>query len=215
MKERWSSEFSVATYVLNPTVCLQKDGHAAGQTVKHVHIHVLPRIANDFAENDQVYTEVSVCLTLLSLLPFAEGLDCLLFRSRGTKALCTWTMSNGQRGPSRKWRSKPLDCVSSSSASSSLNPQRNQTELNSPGLVLNVELQAPLTCDLGSEFQPISVAQCPCHTFPHVRRSARAAPQAHRPSDSERLKTQTMLALRKTISTRATATRCCFSTKST
>ncbi|KFD53842.1 hypothetical protein M513_05348, partial [Trichuris suis] len=36
------------------TVCLQ-DGPDAGQTVKHVHVHVLPRRRNDFTENDDVY----------------------------------------------------------------------------------------------------------------------------------------------------------------
>ncbi|RLN45876.1 hypothetical protein BBJ28_00022256 [Nothophytophthora sp. Chile5] len=45
------------------TVCMQ-DGEAAGQTVKHVHIHVIPRFRQDFERNDDIYTEV-----LLSLRP--------------------------------------------------------------------------------------------------------------------------------------------------
>lgn len=32
-----------------------QDGPAAGQTVPHVHVHVLPRRAGDFKENDEVY----------------------------------------------------------------------------------------------------------------------------------------------------------------
>lgn len=36
------------------TVTLQ-DGKEAGQTVSHVHVHVLPRRENDFRRNDQVY----------------------------------------------------------------------------------------------------------------------------------------------------------------
>lgn len=36
------------------TLAIQ-DGPAAGQTVPHVHIHVLPRRAGDFARNDDVY----------------------------------------------------------------------------------------------------------------------------------------------------------------
>nr|KAF6420344.1 fragile histidine triad diadenosine triphosphatase [Molossus molossus] len=34
-----------------------QDGPEAGQTVKHVHIHVLPRKAGDFHRNDSVYDE--------------------------------------------------------------------------------------------------------------------------------------------------------------
>ena len=28
------------------------------QTVPHVHVHVLPRVAGDFADNDDIYREV-------------------------------------------------------------------------------------------------------------------------------------------------------------
>ncbi|GLD92024.1 hypothetical protein PINS_up000557 [Pythium insidiosum] len=35
-----------------------QDGRDAGQTVPHVHIHVLPRRTDDFARNDDVYTEI-------------------------------------------------------------------------------------------------------------------------------------------------------------
>ncbi|KAK3749602.1 hypothetical protein RRG08_014578 [Elysia crispata] len=36
------------------TIAIQ-DGPDAGQTIKHVHVHILPRKAGDFAENDDVY----------------------------------------------------------------------------------------------------------------------------------------------------------------
>ncbi|XP_057364074.1 bis(5'-adenosyl)-triphosphatase isoform X5 [Manis pentadactyla] len=36
-----------------------QDGPEAGQTVKHVHIHVLPRKAGDFQRNDSIYDEAS------------------------------------------------------------------------------------------------------------------------------------------------------------
>mmetsp|Transcript_3278 Transcript_3278/g.13157 ORF Transcript_3278/g.13157 Transcript_3278/m.13157 type:complete len:100 (+) Transcript_3278:409-708(+) len=35
-----------------------KDGPAAGQTVPHVHVHVLPRRVGDFEPNDAVYDEL-------------------------------------------------------------------------------------------------------------------------------------------------------------
>ncbi|KAF7646869.1 hypothetical protein LDENG_00181300 [Lucifuga dentata] len=39
------------------TIAIQ-DGPEAGQTVKHVHIHVLPRKKGDFQRNDSIYEEV-------------------------------------------------------------------------------------------------------------------------------------------------------------
>ena len=35
-----------------------QDGPAAGQTVPHVHVHILPRKDGDFVPNDTVYEEV-------------------------------------------------------------------------------------------------------------------------------------------------------------
>ncbi|KAM4624856.1 bis(5'-adenosyl)-triphosphatase [Polymixia lowei] len=39
------------------TISIQ-DGPEAGQTVKHVHVHVLPRKAGDFERNDSIYDEL-------------------------------------------------------------------------------------------------------------------------------------------------------------
>ena len=39
------------------TLAIQ-DGPAAGQTVPHVHVHVLPRRAGDFERNDEVYDAI-------------------------------------------------------------------------------------------------------------------------------------------------------------
>nr|XP_032637722.1 bis(5'-adenosyl)-triphosphatase isoform X2 [Chelonoidis abingdonii] len=39
------------------TISIQ-DGPEAGQTVKHVHVHVLPRKVGDFSRNDSVYDEL-------------------------------------------------------------------------------------------------------------------------------------------------------------
>uniref|UniRef100_A0A8C1BLH6 Bis(5'-adenosyl)-triphosphatase n=1 Tax=Cyprinus carpio carpio TaxID=630221 RepID=A0A8C1BLH6_CYPCA len=41
------------------TIAIQ-DGPEAGQTVKHVHVHVLPRKAGDFDKNDSIYDEPGV-----------------------------------------------------------------------------------------------------------------------------------------------------------
>ncbi|XP_056163066.1 bifunctional bis(5'-adenosyl)-triphosphatase/adenylylsulfatase FHIT-like isoform X2 [Syzygium oleosum] len=35
-----------------------QDGPQAGQTVPHVHIHILPRKAGDFKENDEIYDAI-------------------------------------------------------------------------------------------------------------------------------------------------------------
>ncbi|KNE57182.1 hypothetical protein AMAG_02927 [Allomyces macrogynus ATCC 38327] len=37
-----------------------QDGPAAGQTVHHVHVHVIPRRRADFANNDDIYGEIDV-----------------------------------------------------------------------------------------------------------------------------------------------------------
>ncbi|XP_051777053.1 bis(5'-adenosyl)-triphosphatase [Erpetoichthys calabaricus] len=39
------------------TISLQ-DGPEAGQTVKHVHVHVVPRKSGDFENNDNIYNEL-------------------------------------------------------------------------------------------------------------------------------------------------------------
>ncbi|KAF5749528.1 hypothetical protein HS088_TW04G01497 [Tripterygium wilfordii] len=36
------------------------DGPHAGQTVPHVHIHVLPRKGGDFEKNDEIYDAIDV-----------------------------------------------------------------------------------------------------------------------------------------------------------
>ncbi|ELR22818.1 ATPaselike protein [Acanthamoeba castellanii str. Neff] len=41
------------------TMAIQ-DGAAAGQTVSHVHIHVIPRRRGDFARNDEVYERLDM-----------------------------------------------------------------------------------------------------------------------------------------------------------
>jgi len=43
--------------VLSFNVAVQ-DGLGAGQSVPHVHVHLLPRLAGDFERNDDVYDEL-------------------------------------------------------------------------------------------------------------------------------------------------------------
>nr|XP_022903428.1 nitrilase and fragile histidine triad fusion protein NitFhit [Onthophagus taurus] len=40
------------------TICVQ-DGKCAGQTVPHVHVHILPRKSGDFDRNDDIYQELA------------------------------------------------------------------------------------------------------------------------------------------------------------
>lgn len=49
------SAFHKATSV---TVTVQ-DGPDAGQTVKHVHCHIMPRHKGDFLDNDMIYSELN------------------------------------------------------------------------------------------------------------------------------------------------------------
>ncbi|XP_070948101.1 bis(5'-adenosyl)-triphosphatase isoform X6 [Macaca nemestrina] len=58
-----------------------QDGPEAGQTVKHVHVHVLPRKAGDFHRNDSIY-EKGQLERKAFLYVFALGKTCLL------RALC-------------------------------------------------------------------------------------------------------------------------------
>lgn len=39
-------------------MCTYLDGPAAGQSVPHLHVHVLPRKEGDFANNDEVYDAI-------------------------------------------------------------------------------------------------------------------------------------------------------------
>lgn len=43
------------------TIAVQ-DGRDAGQSVEHVHVHVIPRRRGDFAVNDDIYEEVGPAL---------------------------------------------------------------------------------------------------------------------------------------------------------
>jgi bis(5'-adenosyl)-triphosphatase len=36
-----------------------KDGAAAGQTVPHVHVHVIPRKKGDYLNNDDIYKDIN------------------------------------------------------------------------------------------------------------------------------------------------------------
>jgi len=44
-----------------------QDGRDAGQSVPHVHVHILPRVAGDFARNDDVYDELQDWAPLASM----------------------------------------------------------------------------------------------------------------------------------------------------
>ncbi|VDP38864.1 unnamed protein product [Soboliphyme baturini] len=46
-------------YKVSSSSVVIQDGPHAGQTVRHVHVHILPRRPNDFPNNDEIYSEVS------------------------------------------------------------------------------------------------------------------------------------------------------------
>eukprot|EP00197_Chlamydomonas_leiostraca_P006904 CAMPEP_0202882574 /NCGR_PEP_ID=MMETSP1391-20130828/38184_1 /ASSEMBLY_ACC=CAM_ASM_000867 /TAXON_ID=1034604 /ORGANISM="Chlamydomonas leiostraca, Strain SAG 11-49" /LENGTH=146 /DNA_ID=CAMNT_0049565457 /DNA_START=79 /DNA_END=516 /DNA_ORIENTATION=+ len=52
-----------------------QDGPYAGQTVPHVHIHVLPRRAGDFKKNDEVYDAIDEGEKDMSKAAAGEPLD--------------------------------------------------------------------------------------------------------------------------------------------
>ena len=45
-------------YQSHSTTFAIQDGKYAGQTVNHVHIHVIPRFPKDYAQNDDIYVEL-------------------------------------------------------------------------------------------------------------------------------------------------------------
>ena len=53
-----------------------QDGKSAGQTVEHVHVHVIPRKTGDFERNDDIYDEViSQIVNLISSIYQLEHHD--------------------------------------------------------------------------------------------------------------------------------------------
>lgn len=45
-------------YATSSATVTVQDGELAGQTVAHVHCHVMPRRKGDFAQNDDIYVEL-------------------------------------------------------------------------------------------------------------------------------------------------------------
>lgn len=46
-------------YEAKSTTITIQDGEFAGQTVKHVHCHIMPRKPGDFENNDEIYTHLN------------------------------------------------------------------------------------------------------------------------------------------------------------
>ncbi|KAI4553834.1 hypothetical protein MJT46_016014 [Ovis ammon polii x Ovis aries] len=69
-----------------------QDGPEAGQTVKHVHIHVLPRKAGDFQRNDSIYDAY-----LRFSLKCGEGFDKTMTSKSPAYAQPCKTCSTGKR----------------------------------------------------------------------------------------------------------------------
>jgi bis(5'-adenosyl)-triphosphatase len=47
-----------AHYKCSSLTFVIQDGHEAGQTVNHVHVHIMPRRKGDFDRNDDIYREI-------------------------------------------------------------------------------------------------------------------------------------------------------------
>jgi len=52
--ERFAQQF----YKVDSTTISVQNGPLAGQSIPHVHVHILPRREGDFAENDDIYKEL-------------------------------------------------------------------------------------------------------------------------------------------------------------
>lgn len=59
-------DFPVLFALVLILILLIQDGAEAGQTVPHVHIHILPRKAKDFERNDEIYDAVRWDISLFS-----------------------------------------------------------------------------------------------------------------------------------------------------
>jgi len=57
LAQKISQTFTMKTSSHSFTFAIQ-DGVDAGQTVSHVHIHILPRFRGDFKNNDDIYSEI-------------------------------------------------------------------------------------------------------------------------------------------------------------
>ena len=53
-----------------------QDGRDAGQTVEHVHVHIIPRRPGDFQRNDDIYEEV--CKMQIYSITITDHLFCCL-----------------------------------------------------------------------------------------------------------------------------------------
>jgi len=45
---------------ITANTCVLQDGVEAGQTVPHVHVHLIPRKKRDYKENDAIYDDLDV-----------------------------------------------------------------------------------------------------------------------------------------------------------
>lgn len=54
-----ASKVSLLPQTYKKTFSFLSDGAGAGQTIPHLHVHILPRRPGDFSQNDDVYTRLA------------------------------------------------------------------------------------------------------------------------------------------------------------
>ena len=97
-----------------------QDGPQAGQTVPHVHIHVIPRKKGDFEKNDEIYDAVRGIIDVHIWLFYYDTwsnkaypfpwYSRLMWKRKNWRTSLTWTL-RGKIEAWKKWLMRPMSTV--------------------------------------------------------------------------------------------------------